>query len=114
MTSWPSTVLALLIGIAGWYYTFYSRAAHKLAGIEADHANLRRIRLRRVNGVAMIVLAALIYVGTHGIDPDARPRQFVTLWLVIFVLLLIIVLLALLDIRLTVALRAQRRKNRRE
>ncbi|HZL34077.1 MAG TPA: hypothetical protein VFC78_02130 [Tepidisphaeraceae bacterium] len=111
MSGWPSTVLALLIGIAGWYYLFYSRAAHKLAGIEAQPANLRRVRLRRANGGAMVALAILLYIGTRAIDSDRHPRQFLVIWLAVFAILVVIVLLAMADVRLTLTLRASQRKD---
>ena len=103
--SWPFTALSLLVGIAGWYYLFYSRAAHRLGEIEGNVVNRRRVRLRRANGLMLIVLAALLYVGTHGIDPRERPRAFVIVWLSVMFVLIGVVALALMDIRLTHNLR---------
>src|SRR5438477_523722 len=48
-----STALALLIGIAGWYYLFYSRAAEKLAGVESQRLNRLRASLRRAGGLVL-------------------------------------------------------------
>lgn len=112
MPAWPTTLLALLIGIAGWYYLFYSRAAHRLAGVEAAPANGRRVRLRRANGAAMIVLAVLLYVGTHTADPERHPRTFLGVWMGVILMLFVVVALGLADVRLTVALRAAQRKGR--
>src|SRR5690242_10906856 len=83
LRGWTSTALSLLIGIAGWYYLLYSRAAHRLSVIEAEQPNARRIILRRVNGGAMIVLAVLLYVATHGIEVDERPAAFAVVILAI-------------------------------
>lgn len=110
MSSWPFTLLALLIGVAGWYYLFYSRAAHRLVTMENASANRRRIGLRRVNGAAMILLAALLYIATQAVDPHERPRSFVIVWLGIFVLLFVLVVLGLIDIRLTTRLRENQRR----
>ncbi len=53
-----TAILALLTGVAGWFYLFFSRAARRLGGVEQQRANRWRNRLRRVNGIVMIVLAA--------------------------------------------------------
>jgi CDP-diglyceride synthetase len=105
-------ILSLLIGAAGWYYLFYSRAAQRLVVIEAQRANDRRVRLRRANGAAMIVLAVLLYLGSRAIDPQQRPRAFVVTWLAAFVSLLVIVALGLADVRLTLGLRKSARRDR--
>ena len=101
--------IPLLVGVAGWYYLFYSRAAHRLATIEVNAANARRIRLRRMNGAVMLVLAALIYIGARGIDPEQRPRAFLAVWIGVFFLLLAVVVLALVDLRLTMKLGVRHR-----
>ena len=61
-----AAILALLVvAAAGWFYMFYSRAAHSLTGIENDEINLKRIRLRRVGGLVMFVLAIFFFAGPH-------------------------------------------------
>jgi H+/gluconate symporter-like permease len=105
LRGWTSTILSLLIGIAGWYYLLYSRAAHRLSIIESQKPNTRRIVLRRVNGAAMIVLAVLLYVATNGIDVQERPGAFAAVFLAVLVLLLAIVVLAMIDVRMTLKLR---------
>jgi CDP-diglyceride synthetase len=105
-----STLLALIIAAAGWYYLFYSQAAHRLGTLEATTANIKRVRLRRLNGAAMILLAVLLYVGTRAIDPQQSPRAFVYAWLGVIALLLLIVTLVLVDLRLTHDLRRRARK----
>ena len=104
-------MLALLIGIAGWFYLFYSQGAKKLSAVEPPAANRRRGRLRRVNGAAMILLAIGLYVAGEAIDPNLQPRRFVIVWLAIFALLLLIVALGLIDIRLTARLRGRQEQN---
>ena len=107
-----STILSLLIGAAGWYYLFYSRAAQRLAEIEAQRANDRRVRLRRANGAAMIALAVLMYLGSRAVDSQERPRLFVSIWLAAFVSLCVIVALGLADVRLTLRLRNRAPRDR--
>lgn len=103
-------ILALIIAAAGSYYLFASRAAHRLGALETANANLTRVRLRRINGAAMILLAVMLYLGTHIVDPQQRPQIFVIAWLCVIGLLLLIVTLALIDLRLTNDLR-RRSKN---
>lgn len=95
-------ILALLVGVAGWYYLFYSKAAVRLSGIEDPRLNQRRQRLRRTNGVVMLVLAVLLYAGT---DERNTPRSFALVWLSVFLLFFAFVALAVADIRLTARLR---------
>ena len=103
-----STVLALLIGIAGWYYLFYSRAAEKLAGVESAPLNRVRVWLRRAGGVVLLLLAPVFCAGFHSVDPDADPDTFVAIWVVVMALLGVNVLLAMVDVGLTIKLRRQR------
>jgi len=107
MFFWLPASVSLLIGIAGWHYLFFSRAAHRLGTIEAESANARRIVLRRTNGVALILLAALLYAGCTAIDPKGSPQIFVAAWIAIFALLSISIVLALIDLRLTLRVRGK-------
>lgn len=95
--------------VAGWYYLFYSPAVRRMAAVEPPSDNRRRARLRRANGVALVLLATLFYVGFAGVNPDRRPRTFVVVWMAVFVLLGVVVLLAGIDMRMTARLRRQRR-----
>lgn len=104
-----SAILALLVAIAGWYYMFYSRAAHHLGQIEGAATNLQRIRLRRVNGFVMFVLAVCIFAITWTFDARQTPGAFLGVFLTMVVSLFVMVLLALLDLRLTYRLRHRRR-----
>jgi hypothetical protein len=96
-----STILALLIGIAGWYYLFYSRAAHKLEGVESQRLNRLRVGLRRAGGLVLLLLAPMFFAGFHTVDADDSPNTFVVIWVVVMGLLGINVLLAMVDVGLT-------------
>ena len=100
-----SGILALLIATSGWFYMFYSRAAQKLGGVEGAATNLQRIRLRRLNGFAMFLLAVGLFSGVWSVDHRSSPGTFLLIWGGVIVLLFLIVVLALLDLRLTAKLR---------
>jgi drug/metabolite transporter (DMT)-like permease len=101
-------IFSLLVGVAGWYYLFYSRAAEKLGGIERAEVNRTRLRLRRIGGFVMLLLAIATYAGFYTFDPKHAPAAFVATWIAVFILLFLVVLLALLDVRLTAQLRRKR------
>ena len=103
---------SLLVGVAGWYYLFYSRAASKLGGIESEPINRQRARLRRLGGFVMLLLAIAMYAGFYTFDPKRSPVAFMLVWSTVFVLLLLIVFLAFLDLRLTARLRQNRARPR--
>ena len=109
-----SAILALLVAIAGWHYMFYSRAAHRLGVVEAAPANLQRIRLRRINGFVMFLLAICIFAVGWTFDWRVSPSAFVIISFIVFVLLMLMVLLALLDLRLTHRLRRRRNPDQSE
>ena len=103
-----TTILSLLIGIAGWYYLFYSRAAEKLAAVEPHRLNRLRVWLRRAGGLVLLLLAPTFFAGFHSVDPGADPDTFVAIWVGVMMLLGVNVLLALVDVGLTWKLRRQR------
>jgi len=103
-----AAILSILTGISGWYYLFYSRAAQRLSGIEEERLNLRRMRLRRIGGAVMLLLAAGLYLGFYAASEQVRPTLFVVVWCAVMILMVLLVLLALLDVRLTYRLRGQR------
>jgi Na+/H+ antiporter NhaD/arsenite permease-like protein len=105
---WLPALLALLIAASGWFYMFYSRAAHRLAGVEEQKTNARRRRLRQVNGLVMMLLAIAFFAGFYTFDPDRAPTGFMLTWLAALALLAIVVALALVDVRMTVDLRRRR------
>ena len=87
---------------------FYSRAAHNLTGVETDARNLRRIRLRRVGGFTMFLLAIAFFVGFQPYVERSRTA-FLSVWTLVMILLLAIVVLGLIDLRLTWQLRKPRK-----
>jgi len=101
-------IFSLLVAAAGWFYMFYSRAAHQLQGMEHDVRNLRRIRLRRVGGFMMFLLAVAFFVLFQPYVWDSSIAALSTLLVVMF-LLLAIVVLGLIDLRLTWQLRKPRK-----
>jgi UDP-N-acetylmuramyl pentapeptide phosphotransferase/UDP-N-acetylglucosamine-1-phosphate transferase len=98
------TIFSLLVAAAGWFYMFYSKAAANLADVEANERNLRRIRLRRVGGFFMFLLAVAFFVG---FQPYVWESEMAVLgvWVLVLFLLLAIVVLGLIDLRLTWQLR---------
>ena len=102
------SILALLIGIAGWYYLFYSQAAQRLAGVENGRLNRMRVRLRRAGGLVLLLLAPCFFAGFHTVSADEQPRAFVYVWLTVFLLLATTILLAMVDLGLTWKLRRDR------
>lgn len=104
------TAFALLVAIAGWYYMFYSTAAHSLHGIESDRLNRRRIRLRRIGGLLMFLLAGCFYAGFNAFDATHPPKAYFYVWIAVFLLLIAIVVLGLIDLGLTWKLRQSRHR----
>lgn len=102
-------IFSLLTAAAGWYYLFYSNAARRLQPIESQRINLARVRLRRVGGIVMILLAVLFFAGFQE-KIAASGAAYIAIWLIVLLLLLLIVVLALIDLRLTWALRRDRRR----
>lgn len=106
MSEWLVGIFSLLVAAAGWYYLFYSRAAQRLSGIENQDINQRRVRLRRIGGAVMMLLAVSVFAGVFTVQ---SPRSFVAVWLMVLALLGAIVVLALMDLRLTIKLRRRKR-----
>lgn len=112
-------IFSLLVAAAGWYYMFYSRAAHHLSALEGPAANRRRVMLRRLNGFTMCALAVVMYVGVAALarqDEQGRPQPDVKLFAAMMgaLLLLIVALLVLglMDLRLTHQLRRRFQRDR--
>jgi hypothetical protein len=105
-----ATTLALLIAVAGWHYLFYSTAANRLAAVEEERLNRRRVRLRRVGGIVLLVLGPTFFAGFRTLQPETsfEPMTFVALWLSVLGLIGAMVILALIDVRLTLKLRKHR------
>jgi hypothetical protein len=103
---WLVGIFALLTGAAGWFYLFYSRAAHRLGVVENERLNQRRIALRRMGGIVMLLLGGFFFAGFAAFDePEQAPRAFAAVWITVFVLLVVMILLAMMDLRLTYQLR---------
>ena len=110
MESIPA-IFCIAVAAIGWYYLFYSRAAHRLAGVEAEKINRQRIYMRRVGAVAMVLLGLAFAVGYYGVDVEHASALFIISWAVVLALLPTIISVGLIDLRLTRRLRdAQRRK----
>ena len=106
-------ILALMVAGSGWYYLFYSRAAHRLAKIEDQRINLSRIRCRRAAGGLLSLMGILIFIGSQErFEPLSHPRAYISIWTAVMFLLLVVVILAMIDLRLTLRLRREREGRR--
>ena len=102
-------IFALLVLAAGWYYIFYSPAARKLSGIEERALNRFRVRLRRFNGLVMMLLAVAFYAAVY----TTPPGSVSLVWAFVSVLLLMaaMIVLALIDVELTRRMRQKQKKD---
>src|SRR5688500_14457860 len=91
-----AAVFALLVAAAGWYYMFYSRAAERLSEVEDQRLNRRRIRLRKVCGMAMILLAICFFMLFWTFSPEDSPAAYLLMLLAVFMLLAAIIVLAMI------------------
>ena len=107
MTLLPG-IFSLIVMAAGWYYIFYSPAAHRLSQIEGDRINTLRKRLRRSNGVVMMLLAVAFYAACYSAPESARAT-----WIFIGIVLLLaaMLVLALIDLQLTRRLKAKQKRD---
>ncbi|MCC7351073.1 MAG: hypothetical protein IT446_10930 [Phycisphaerales bacterium] len=110
---WLPAIFALLAGAAGWYYLFYSKAAHALRSVEGERVNNQRMRLRRINGLMMLLLATAFFAGFRTVDEKRSPEMFMLVWLAVLMLLAVVVILAMVDMRLTMKLRERQNKDQR-
>src|SRR3954468_11352609 len=106
---WLPDIFSLLVMAAGWYYIFYSPAARRLSGIEDSKLNTFRIRLRRFNGLVMMLLAVAFFAALHTVE---QPRSMAWVFMSILMLLAAMLILALIDLQLTRRLRARYKKDR--
>jgi hypothetical protein len=102
-------IFSLLVLASGWYYLFYSPAAHRLSGVEEGSINRLRIRLRRVNAVVMMLLAVTFYAAVRTIPP--RTKMLAWAFVTILLLLSAMLILALIDLQLTRRLRRRQKKD---
>jgi hypothetical protein len=98
-------VFALFVATVGWYYMFYSTAAVKLGEVEPHPLNVLRIRLRRVGGFFMLLLAVCFFALFFTVDLSRPTYSAFFVFLATFLVLGTIVVLALIDLRLTWKLR---------
>lgn len=106
-------IFAVLVGIAGWFYLFQARGGAGLECIEGQRRNRWRSRLRRVGGLAMLMLAGLFYIAFRltPTTPDQPVHRWLALaWLGVIALLGIVIALGLIDVLLTHRLRRDLRK----
>lgn len=104
MESIPA-IFCFITAAAGWFYLFYSRAAHRLAAVEDQRVNQARIRLRRMGAGTMILLAIAFAVGYYGADVRKPTPTFAIAWLCVLLLLPVMLGIGLADLRLTRKLR---------
>jgi drug/metabolite transporter (DMT)-like permease len=102
-------IFSLIVLAAGWHYIFYSPAAKRLSAIEPGDTNRFRVRLRRLNGVVMMLLAVAFYASYYTFD-ERQPRMFTWCFMTSILLLGAMVVLALIDLQLTRKLRAERKR----
>jgi len=107
MESIPA-IFCFFTAAAGWFYLFYSRAAHRLCLVEDQRVNRARIRLRRIGASAMILLAVAFAVGYYGTDAKEPTAMFAVAWLSVLLLLPVMLAIGLADLRLTRKLRRSR------
>jgi drug/metabolite transporter (DMT)-like permease len=108
-----TAALALAVAAAGWYYLFFSRAAGNLQGIEDEAANRRRIRLRRINGLLMLLLGAALFAMFSLLRREDSGGGLALSFLAVTALLLAVLALALVDLRLTVKMQHKRKRRTR-
>ncbi|MGC4033546.1 MAG: hypothetical protein QM754_17805 [Tepidisphaeraceae bacterium] len=100
------TIFAMLCAAAGWYYMLHADKAEDLSGFERPNDNRLRIRLRRWNGVLLVVMALAFYVGFRIADKDAGPLAIAICLGAVLILLPVVLFLAYVDIRLTRKMKA--------
>jgi len=103
-------IFSLLVAASGWFYLFYSRAATRLQGIEEQSFNRRRVKIRRVGGIAMVLLGVAFFAGSYTFDAATQSTPFIVAWLLVLLLLMVLTVSALLDLRITMQLRKRSQK----
>ena len=88
---------------------FYSKAASNLGSVEKEELNTRRIRMRRIGGFVMLLLAVAFFALFYTFDPDRHPTESAATLLAVLLLLCMILALGLIDLRLTMKLRRSTR-----
>lgn len=94
----PGAVTLPLAGLA-----MVAVAAHVVLTERISQDVIRR-RIRLANGWMMLVAIPLIAAGFSFINPNARPRMFLIVWLTIIAMVSMSILLALADVAHTAVL----------
>lgn len=110
MSETLAIIFSLLVAAAGWYYLFHSRAAEQLGEIELKSANRQRVRLRRIGGVAMMLLAVAFFALFRQLEQPDPGRTAAVLLLAVLALLGVVLVLGLVDVRLTWQMRRSRER----
>jgi len=105
-------IFALLCGAAGWFYFLHASRAARLAHIEDARNNVLRIRLRRIGGILMFVLAVAFYASYALSQQRGHPVLVLTCMTVTLLLLPVILFLAWVDLRLTRKMRENMKERR--
>ena len=105
MVRYVPAVFSLVVAAVGWYYMFYSTAATRLGEVEPHPLNVLRVRLRRVGGFFMLLLAVCFFALFFTVDLSRQTFAAFFMFLATFLVLGTIVVLALVDLRLTWKLR---------
>lgn len=98
-------MLAGLMAAAGLYYLLRSDAARRLESVEGAAANRLRLRLRRVNGGVILLLAAGVATGCYAFNPEHPGLLYLADWLMVLLLMSAMLVLVAADLRLTYELR---------
>ena len=109
---WLPGIFALIVAAAGWYYLFYSQAAMRLQGVEQTAQNRTRVRLRRIGGLVILLLAAAFYAMFVMLRRDRFAAAGVLL-LTVMVLMGAVMVLGLIDLRFTHRMRGAPRPRER-
>lgn len=104
-------IFCTLIAVAGWHYLFYSRAAHRLGEVEQAGRNLARIRLRRINGFVLLLMAFTMFAGFYTVD-TSQKTAFVVTWVAVMFLFLLMLILVSVDLWLFARLRRDQRRQK--
>lgn len=108
--SYIPAIFAFLVAAAGWFYLWHSDAAAALKGLEEAPLNRLRIRLRRIGGAAMLLLALCFYLGYIFVTQRRNAVLALCCLLGVGVLLVMVLVLATIDVRLTRRLKQQQRR----
>ena len=98
-------ICSLPVALVGAYYVVNASAVDWLGGVEGPRANRVRVRLRRANGVVMLLMSLALYLGiarSFGREAD-EPVSIVAplAWVATLPLLMLMLVFAWLDMRLT-------------